>query len=172
MKKRLKAYKQNFKPLTKYLKKMLGTKVSRVVVSQRIEKTPSIIVTSQYGNTANMERIMRAQTFASGDNIRGLAATKTLELNPRHPIIIELNNLVLSAPESQATKDLGNLIYDTALISSGFQQDDVEGYTERMIRTLAKSINLDSLDLAEEIVVEDGDTNSKDDEEVNSHDEF
>lgn len=65
VKKRLKAYREAFKPLTTYLKDLFAGKVSKVTVSQRVETTPSIIVTSQYGHTANMERIMRAQTFAN-----------------------------------------------------------------------------------------------------------
>ena len=65
LKKRLKAYRENFKPLTTYLKNLFEGKLGKVTVSQRVEKTPAIIVTSQYGHTANMERIMRAQTFAN-----------------------------------------------------------------------------------------------------------
>ena len=176
IKKRAKAYKETFKPLTKFLKNLLGTKVSKVLVSQRVEKSPSVIVTSQYGNTANMERIMRAQTFASSDHIRAMSAAKTLELNPRHPIVIELNSLVTSAPDDQATKDLGHLLFDTALLASGFQQDDLEGYSERMIRTLAKTLNLDSLDLAPEASVEAEEEEVKEEAEKpatdNAHDEF
>ncbi len=65
LKKRLKAYRESFKPLTTYLKTLFEGKLGKVTVSQRVEKTPAIIVTSQYGHTANMERIMRAQTFAN-----------------------------------------------------------------------------------------------------------
>ena len=65
LKKRLKAYRDTFKPLTSYLKDLFAGKISKVTVSQRVETTPSIIVTSQFGHTANMERIMRAQTFAN-----------------------------------------------------------------------------------------------------------
>jgi heat shock protein beta len=65
LKKRLKAYRESFKPLTKYLKDLFAGKIAKVTVSQRVDKTPSIIVTSQYGHTANMERIVRAQTFSS-----------------------------------------------------------------------------------------------------------
>jgi heat shock protein beta len=180
IKKRAKAYKETFKPLTKFLKNLLGTKVSKVLVSQRVEKSPSVIVTSQYGNTANMERIMRAQTFASSDHIKAMSAAKTLELNPRHPIVIELNSLVTSAPDEQATKDLGHLLFDTALLASGFQQDDLEGYSERMIRTLAKTLNLDSLDLAPEVSVEEEEAKEEEVKEEaetkpaseNVHDEF
>lgn len=118
VKKRQKAYKESFKPLTKYLKDLFVGKVAKVSVSQRVESSPSVIITSQYGNSANMERIMRAQTFADQSNIKTMSASKTLELNPRHPIIINLNKRIIEQPDEQSTKDLAFLVYDTALISS------------------------------------------------------
>jgi len=154
IKKRSKMYKESFKPLTDYLKTLFAGKVSKVTVSQRVESTPSIVVTSQYGQSANMERIMRAQTFANTDRVREMASTKTLELNPRHPIVIELNSLVQDSPDEQSTKDMSWLLYDTALMSSGFMQDDVDSYAERMYRTMASSMNVQSMDLAPELEVE------------------
>jgi heat shock protein beta len=169
-KKRAKAYKESFKPLTKYLKDLFAGKVSKVTVSQRVEKSPSIIVTSQYGNSANMERIMRAQTFSNQENLKGMVASKTLEINPRHPIIVELKKRVTSDPDSQATKDLAYLLYDTALVTSGFNQDDLESYAERMYRTMATALNIKSMDLEEEIEVESEPEEVEDAEEV--HEEF
>ena len=116
IKRRIKAYKETFKPLTKYLKDLFSGKVNKVVVSQRVEKSPSVIVTGQYGHTANMERLMRAQTFSDQETVRSLAAQRTLELNPRHPIVVELNRLVVESPSEESTKDLAFLLYDTALI--------------------------------------------------------
>lgn len=176
-KKRAKAYKESFKPLTKYLKDLFAGKVAKVTVSQRVEKTPSVIVTSQYGNSANMERIMRAQTFSNAENLKSMVASKTLELNPRHPIIVELKNRVQSDPDSQSTKDLAFLLYDTALLASGFNQEDVESYSERMYRTIAGSLNVKSMDLLDEIEVpadeeEDEDSASKSSTGSESHDEF
>lgn len=153
VKKRTKLYKETFKPLIKYLKDLFAGKVTKVSISQRVDKTPSIIVTSQYGNSANMERIMRAQTFANTENMKSMTATKTLELNPRHPIIIELKQRVINDPDSQSTKDLAFLIYDTALLSSGFQQEDVDSYAERMYRVIANNLNINSMDLEPEIEV-------------------
>lgn len=167
LKKRAKAYKESFKPLTKYLKELFAGKVSKVTVSQRVEKTPSVIVTSQYGNSANMERIMRAQTFSNQENLKGMVAAKTLEINPRHPIIIRLKSLVQTEPDSQTTKDLSYLLYDTALIASGFNQDDTEGYADRMYRTLAAALKVESLELEAELEVEE-----EVDEEEEHHDEF
>lgn len=153
VKKRVKLYKANFKPLTAFMKTLLDGKVGKVTVSQRVDKTPCIIVTAQYGNTANMERIMRAQTFADSKNVQAMTAGRTLEINPRHPIVVELNKKVETEPDAQATKDLAWLLYDTALLSSGFFQDDLELYAERMYRTIGASLEVKDFDLTPEIEV-------------------
>jgi len=170
VKERTKVYKETFRPLTKYLKELFTGKVGKVTVSQRVEATPCVIVTGAYGNTANMERIMRAQTFADPSAAQQMSASRTLELNPRHPIIVELNKRVEASPEDEQTKDLAWLIYDTALLSSGFTQQDTEQFAARMHRTIAKSLNLESLDIAPQIEVE---VEEEDDEETSGgHDEF
>ena len=164
---------ENYKPLTKYMKDLFSTKVAKVTISQRVEKSPSVIVTSQYGHTANMERIMRAQTFADNENIKSMAAQKTLELNPRHPIIVELNKLVVESPEEQSTKDMAFLLYDTALLASGFAHEDTEGFSARVSRTLANSLNLKSMELVEEMEIdEEEEVEKKDSGSEEGHDEF
>lgn len=171
LKKRIKVYRETFKPLTKFMKELLAGKVAKVTVSQRVEKSPSVIVTSQYGHTANMERIMRAQTFANPEVLKAMAASKTLELNPRHPIIVELNKRVQSDPEGQTTKTLAHLIYDTALLASGFAHDDVDGFSSRMVEALAGSLDVGSLELVEEVDVPKEEEEEAD-ESDSTHDEF
>lgn len=177
LKQRIKAYRENFKPLTKFLKDLLAGKVAKVTVSQRVEKSPSVIVTAQYGHTANMERIMRAQTLSNPEMLKAMQAAKTLELNPRHPIIIELNNLVKSQPDSDSTKNLAYLVYDAALLASGFQHEDVDSFTDRMYNSIAKNLDLPSLELAAELEVaeeeeEEEETDLDSSASENSHDEF
>ncbi|CAE7379298.1 HSP90B1, partial [Symbiodinium microadriaticum] len=175
VKERTKIYKENFRPLTKYLKELFAGKIGKISVSQRVDTSPAVIVTGAYGNTANMERIMRAQTFANPDAMKQMAASRTLEVNPRHPIVIELNKLVQNG-DDEYTADLAWLLYDTALLSSGFTQTETELFAERMYRTMAKNMNIESMDLAEEIEVEleEEDEEEEDDEEVelDGHDEF
>ncbi len=170
VKKRAKSYRETFKPLTKYLKELFAGKVNKVTVSQRVEKTPAVIVTSQFGNSANLERIMRAQTFSTQENIKAMAASRTLELNPRHPLVAELNSLVKDSPDEQSTKDVAFLIYDTALLASGFMHDDPDAFADRMYRALATNMNVKSLELAEEIVVEEEEEQAAAEEP--KHDEF
>lgn len=181
-KKRTKAYKDNFKPLTKYMKDLFAGKVNRVTVSQRVEKSPSVIVTSQYGHTANMERLMRAQTFTDAEHVRSMAAQRTLELNPRHPIVVELNRLITENSADDSVKDLAFLLYDTALLASGFAQDDTDGFSDRMYRTMAASLNIKSLKLVEELEIDEEEEDVKvedkkvpaavSSEEDSGHDEF
>lgn len=178
-KKRLKLYKQNFKPLTKFMKDLFAGKVSKVTVSQRVETSPSVIVTSQFGHSANMERIVRAQTFANPDAYKMMMAAKTLELNPRHPIIVKLNELVQKEPEAETTKDLAYIVYDTALLTSGFLHDDTEDFAARMNRVLAQSLKVPSMVLEEEVAIEE-EEEEEEGEETNldgqdqdaGHDEF
>ena len=177
VKKRTKKYRELFKPLTKYLKELFAGKVSKVTVSTRVEESPSVIVTSQYGHSANMERIVRSQTFSNPEAYKAMQAMKTLELNPRHPIVVRLNKLVQESPDKQSTKDLAFLLYDTALLTSGFQHDETEDFASRMYRTLATNLNLKSLDLEDEISVEveeeqEEEEISLSDSAETSHDEF
>jgi len=155
VKARSKAYKENYKPLTKFLKDLYGSRISKVTVSQRVVNTPAIIVTGQYGHTANMERIMKAQTFSSGENAKLMQAQKTLELNPRHPLVSKLLRETQANPEDQNTKDIAMLLYDTALLASGFFQEEVDEANKRVYRLMAKNLGLESMDLEEEISIEE-----------------
>jgi heat shock protein 90kDa beta len=170
LKKRTKAYREMFKPLTKFMKELLAGKVAKVVISQRVEQSPAVIVTSQYGHTANMERIMRAQTFANPEALKSMMASKTLELNPRHPIVVELNKKVQEDADSESTRNLAHLVFDTALMTSGFVHDDVDTFAARMQKVLASSLNVQSLELVDEITVEEEE--EEEDLDNNSHDEF
>jgi heat shock protein beta len=174
LKKRTKAYRDSFKPLTKFMKEMLSGKVAKVIVSQRVEQSPAVIVTSQYGHTANMERILRAQTFANPEALKTMMASKTLELNPRHPIIVELNKKVQEDADSESTRNLAHLVFDTALMTSGFSHDDVDSFAIRMHQVLASSLNVKSMDLVEEIAVEQDEEEEEVDIDASSdrHDEF
>lgn len=146
-----KVYKARFEPLTKYLKELFAGKVGKVSVGANVVGAPAVIVTSAWGYTANMERIMRAQTMGGGD--KGMTGSRTLELNPRHPIVSSLLDLCDAAPEEQSTKDLAHLVYDTALLVSGFAQDDQESFADRMYRVIAAGLKVESMDLLPEIDV-------------------
>jgi len=145
-------YKENFKPLTDALKEVYGEKIAKITISQRVETSPSVMVTSKYGYSANMERIMKAQAFAeAGPQVH--MSKKTMEVNPRHPIVVELNKLAKEDPKSEKVADLGWLLYDTASSVSGFPIEDPTAFATRMYRLMKDGLSLDNLDLADEVEV-------------------
>jgi len=153
--KREQLYADKYVALTTALKTLYGDKISRVTMSQRVVDSPAVMVTSQWGYSANMQRIMKAQTFASGEKNSPMYGTGSaiLELNPRHPIVSKLNDLMVSDSEKEATKDLAWLLYDTALINSGFDIADTNHFSTRVHRIMKSSMGLDSLELEPEIEV-------------------
>ena len=147
---REKALLEEFKPLTEWLKTVYGDKVEKVVMSNRVSKSPAVLVTSQWGWSANMERIMRAQTFSDVERQKYMLSKKTMEINPRHPVIKTLKEKAVSSPDEASVKDLANLMYDTALLTSGFNVGDLNDFGQRMSRILAGGLGVDP-----EAVVED-----------------
>merc|ERR1712054_84691 len=164
-KKRIELYKEKFTPLTDYLKDLFDGKVTKVTVSPRVETTPCILVTSQYGNSANMERIMRSQAFSDPSKSQYMGSQKVMEINPRHPLIVELLAQVEASPDADETKDIAWLLHDTALLQSGFMQEDIDAYATRMYRTMKGALNLDSLELEEEIEVPEEEEEEEDEED-------
>merc|ERR1712139_685754 len=171
-KKRAQLYKETFKPLTDYLKQLYGDAVVKVAVSKRIESTPTIIVTSQYGNSANMERIMRAQAFSEKQNMGMMQSQKTMEINPRHPIVAELNAKVKAEDTTEATADLAWLLLDNALMQSGFQPADVDAFAQRALKIIQSGLALESSELLPEMEVPEDEEEEEDDEDEVDLDAF
>ena len=149
-KRREEAYRTTFANLQSFLKTTLGDKVEKVAISTRLAASPCVLVTSQYGYSANMERIMKSQAFADPTRAQFLVAKKTLEINPRHPFIVELADRALNKPDEEATKDVAALLYDTALLNSGFALENAKDFNARVFRLLKANLNLPSLDLVPE----------------------
>ena len=130
-----KALKEEFEALTSFLKSHLGAKVQKVTLSTRLSSTPSAIVASSMGYSANLERILKAQTL--GQEIDQFQrAKKVLEINPKHPIIVELNTRVKANPEDQQNSDTADLLFDTAVLHSGFSLDDPSAFAKRIHRII------------------------------------
>lgn len=159
-----KALKTLYKPLTKFLKKNLGDKVSKVKLSTRLSETVCVLSTDQYGYSARMEIIMKAQAFADPDTFKYMTPkAKIMEINPHHPITKEMLRLVESGEDDDRAIELGHLVYDTALVSSGYlmSDNDYKGYAERMYKWIGESVGVDpSAPIVEEYPEEE---ESKDD---------
>merc|ERR1712224_212562 len=164
-KKRTELYTENFKPLTEWMKNVYGDKVEKISVSNRVVDTLCLLVTSQYGYSANMERIMQSQAFADNKRTSYLVSKKTLEINPRHPIMIELKKRAEESPDNEDTKDLAWILHDTALLNSGFPVSDAKQFSGRMYRMLKNGLALDSLDLVPEIEVPEEEVEEEEDTE-------
>ena len=126
VKRRGKAYKKKFDPLIKYLKKSYGSAITKVVVSSRLEKAPAMISTSQYESTANMERLLRTQSYQHGNDDVLNQASCVFEINPCHPFVTSLLELVTPADDNEedpfkvldSTNDSIWLLHDVALLNS------------------------------------------------------
>jgi len=140
-----KADSEEFAPLLSYLKKALPTKIEKAVVSTRLAKSPSALVAGQYGYTANMERIMRAQAIG-GDNLRNpmFAPKKIMEVNVNHPLIQELKNRIVEDESDATAADIASLMYDTAALASGFTLDDPAVFSSRIIRMMNLGLGLEA----------------------------
>ena len=135
--------KAKFEPLCKVMKDILDKKVEKVVVSNRLVESPCCIVTSQYGWTANMERIMKAQALRDTSTMGYMTAKKHLEINPDHPVMETLRQKAEADKHDKAVKDLVMLLYETALLSSGFTLEDPQVHAARIYRMIKLGLGID-----------------------------
>lgn len=135
--------KAKFEGLCKVMKSVLDNKVEKVVVSNRMVESPCCIVTSQYGWSANMERIMKAQALRDTSTMGYMAGKKHLEINPDHPIIETLRQKADADKNDKAVKDLVILLYETALLSSGFSLDEPQVHSTRIYRMIKLGLGID-----------------------------
>ncbi|CAB1343168.1 unnamed protein product [Coregonus sp. 'balchen'] len=150
MKKRQEEQKSQFENLCKIMKDILEKKVEKVTVSNRLVSSPCCIVTSTYGWTANMERIMKAQALRDNSTMGYMAAKKHLEINPDHPIVETLRQKAEADKNDKSVKDLVILLFETALLSSGFTLDDPQTHSNRIYRMIKLGLGIDEEDLTPE----------------------
>ena len=132
-----------FEELCKLIKEILDKKVEKVVLSNRLVSSPCCIVTSQYGWSANMERIMKAQALRDSSTMGYMAAKKHLEINPDHSIIKALNKKVAEDKNDKSVKDLVHLLFETSLLSSGFTLDEPQVHSARIYRMINLGLGID-----------------------------
>merc|ERR1712108_122582 len=137
---------KKFEPLCKVMKDILDKKVEKVVVSNRLVSSPCCIVTSQYGWTANMERIMKAQALRDTSTMGYMAAKKHLEINPDHSIVENLRQRAETDKNDKSVKDLVLLLFETSLLSSGFSLEDPAVHAKRIHRMIKLGLGIDEED--------------------------
>ncbi|KZC11028.1 PREDICTED: heat shock protein 83 [Dufourea novaeangliae] len=142
--------KTKFENLCKVMKNILDNKVEKVVVSNRLVDSPCCIVTAQYGWTANMERIMKAQALRDTSTMGYMTAKKQLEINPDHAIIETLRQKAEVDQSDKAVKDLVILLFETSLLSSGFTLDEPQVHAARIYRMIKLGLGIDEEETAAE----------------------
>jgi heat shock protein beta len=138
-----KELKESFKDLTKWWKNSLSNdNVDDVKISNRLDNTPCVVVTSKFGWSANMERIMQSQTLSDASKQAYMRGKRVLEINPRHPIIKELRERVVKNPEDENVKQTAQLIYQTALFESGFLLNDPKDFASKIYDSVKTSLDI------------------------------
>ncbi|KAK8880738.1 hypothetical protein M9Y10_003425 [Tritrichomonas musculus] len=148
-KKEFEELKTKYEPVCKKIKDIIGSDCEKVVVSKRLVVTPCVIVTGEYGWTANFQRLMNAQALRDTTMSSYMQPKKTLELNCKHPVVVKLANQLETDENDKAVKDMLSLLWDTALLSSGFNLANPAGFAGRINRMVAAA--LDVADQLEEL---------------------
>merc|ERR1711987_14812 len=188
-KKRFSKLKDMYKPLTDWWKEKLtdftekgamkdgGVKVESVSISKRLTESPVVVVTSQFGYSAQQEKVMKAQSFQNKDQISMMSGRKTLEVNPNRPVVVDLLSKVKGDKEDKAALDTAQVLFQTALIQSGYDIADPSALVNRVYRLMSKELGVDpdaplkeievpeEEEEAEEDDKEDGDESEDKDEE-------
>merc|ERR1719199_2169221 len=176
-KKRFSKLKDMYKPLTDWWKEKLteftekgamkdaGVKVEMVEVSKRLTDSPVVVVTSQFGYSAQQERVMKAQSFQNKDQINMMSGRKTLEINPNHPVVADLLSKVKADKTDKAALDTAAVLFQTALIESGYEIADPSALVNRVYRLMSKELGVDPDAPLKEVEVPEGEEEEEAEEE-------
>merc|ERR1712048_1264898 len=182
-KKKFNKLKDMYKPLTDWWKEKLtdltekgamkdaGVKVEKVELSKRLTDSPVVVVTSQFGYSAQQEKIMKAQAFQNKDQISSMSGRKTLEVNANHPVVVDLLSKVKADKEDKAALDTAQVLFQTALIESGYEIADPSALVNRVYRLMSKELGVDPDAPLKEVEVPEGEEEEEAEEEEKDDDD-
>merc|ERR1712066_996225 len=177
-KKKFSKVKDMYKPLTDWWKEHLteltekgamkdsGVKVEKVEISKRLTDSPVVVVTSQFGYSAQQEKVMKAQAFQNKDQLSMMSGRKTLEVNPNHPVVADLLAKVKINKEDTAALDTAAVLFQTALIESGYEIADPSALVNRVYRLMSKELGVDPDAPLKEVEVPEEDEEEAEEEEA------
>merc|ERR1712038_2228619 len=175
--------KDMYKPLTDWWKETLtdltekgamkdaGVKIEKVEISKRLTDSPVVVVTSQFGYSAQQEKVMKAQAFQNKDQLSTMSGRKTLEINPKHPVVADLLGKVKADKEDKAALDTAQVLFQTALIESGYEIADPSALVNRVYRLMSKELGVDPDAPLKEVEVPEEEEEAEEEEKDDSGDE-
>merc|ERR1712218_567868 len=182
-KKRFSKVKDMYKPLTDWWKDTLtdftekgamkdaGVKIEKVEVSKRLTESPVVVVTSQFGYSAQQEKVMKAQAFQNKDQLSMMSGRKTLEINPNHPVVTDLLAKIKADKSDKAAVDTAQVLFQTALIESGYELADASALVNRVYRLMSKELGVDPDAPVKEVEVPEGEEEEEEAEEEEKDEE-
>jgi heat shock protein beta len=183
-KKKFTKLKDMYKPLTDWWKETLtaltekgamkdaGVKVEKVELSKRLTDSPVVVVTSQFGYSAQQEKVMKAQAFQNKDQLSMMSGRKTLEVNPNHPVIVDMLSKIKADKEDKSAIDTAQVLFQTALIESGYEIADPSALVNRVYRLMSKELGVNpDAPLQEVEVPEEEEEAEEDDKEGDKEDD-
>merc|ERR1711871_1798508 len=172
-KKRLELYKEDFKPTIDFMKDKLGKKVEKVAISTHLVSSPCMISSADYGWTAQMEKVMKSQAFADQSKFEFMKSKRNFEINPRHPVIVKLNEMIKDNKDDESLVDAIMSLYTSSMLTSGYSfspEESIE-FADRIGRLVNAGLNVPTdAPLVAEIEVPD-EPDEEDEEEAGEDDE-
>merc|ERR1712176_550053 len=148
-----------------------GVKAEKVEVSKRLTDSPVVVVTSQFGYSAQQERVMKAQAFQNKDQLSMMSGRKTLEINPNHPVISDLLTKIKADKADPAALDTAQVLFQTALIESGYEIADPSALVNRVYRLMSKELGVDPDAPLKEVEVPEEEEEAEEDEKDDEKDD-
>merc|ERR1712038_304514 len=148
-----------------------GVEIEKVEVSKRLTESPVVVVTSQFGYSAQQEKVMKAQAFQNKDQLSMMSGRKTLEINPNHPVVVDLLAKIKADKSDKAAADTAQVLFQTALIESGYELADASALVNRVYRLMSKELGVDPDAPVKEVEVPEGEEEEEAEEEEEKDDD-